>query len=300
MTRLTVADLQKAFDASEKFSCRIPGCNVFPYDTAADRDEHEASAHRHGSFQTVPNGFGGTTTVRATTQVRTFRHGAQAAASAEGNPATDRMVKFLTDLVAEVYPDGSFDALRDQRIAEGYEAVSKAINALKAKRDEKRAAAAKPETHDHDHGGPVVSRTRHIANRRAQKCHGCDIMVAAGEGVLEKETDTSPWLVFHVEGECPIVDFMGVPEGRYGFEVDGVDKFYVLQGGVCYAQASDELHPVKTKASVEFIIETIKADPRAAAIFYGQHIGVCGRCGRTLTSSWKEVGLGPVCSQKGW
>jgi hypothetical protein len=43
------------------------------------------------------------------------------------------------------------------------------------------------------------------------------------------------------------------------------------------------------------------ADPKAAATAYGIETGVCCVCNATLTSKWRLLGIGPICSTKmGW
>lgn len=43
------------------------------------------------------------------------------------------------------------------------------------------------------------------------------------------------------------------------------------------------------------IINAICFDPMGYLALYGQEIGECGKCGRTLTSEWRLRGIGPVC-----
>lgn len=46
----------------------------------------------------------------------------------------------------------------------------------------------------------------------------------------------------------------------------------------------------------------IAADPKSAMLRYGQELGECGHCGRTLTNDEsRAAGIGPVCARrKGW
>jgi hypothetical protein len=99
-----------------------------------------------------------------------------------------------------------------------------------------------------------------------------------------------------------------VPAGRYAVEVDGVLKFYVVDkptegrwAGFTFVkvQASDELWPVKARGAREQILRLIAVDAHAAMIRYGQEIGKCGHCGRTLTDEESRArGIGPVCAVK--
>jgi len=104
----------------------------------------------------------------------------------------------------------------------------------------------------------------------------------------------------------------GVRNGRYAVtEADGVLRFYRVNtpdegrwAGFTFVevQASEELHPVKDKARRTKILALIAADPKAAMLRYGQEIGSCGHCGRTLTNELsREIGIGPICRAKmGW
>lgn len=104
-----------------------------------------------------------------------------------------------------------------------------------------------------------------------------------------------------------------VAEGRYALrESDGVTRFYVVQKGkeggqwagrtFVKIQASDELHSIKNPTRLLEVLRAISADPKAAMLRYGQHIGSCGHCGRTLTDEESRAyGIGPVCRRKlGW
>jgi hypothetical protein len=92
--------------------------------------------------------------------------------------------------------------------------------------------------------------------------------------------------------------------GRYAVEHDGVLKFYKLDRptsgrwkGYTFlkVQASDDLHRIRGKMAEE-VIKLIEADPQRAMERYGQELGMCGRCGRTLTDETsREIGIGPVC-----
>ena len=66
------------------------------------------------------------------------------------------------------------------------------------------------------------------------------------------------------------------------------------------AQASDDLFPIRNRDSRNAILTAIGADPQAALVLYGQELGVCGKCGKTLTSEYRKLGIGPVCINKAW
>lgn len=97
-----------------------------------------------------------------------------------------------------------------------------------------------------------------------------------------------------------------IPDGRYCVDnAQGVPAFFKVKNGrsrVFVDQyASDNTYPVSrvTRARVLAAIET---DPQAAMLRFGQLIGQCGHCGRTLTDpDSRERGIGPVCLAKlGW
>lgn len=100
-----------------------------------------------------------------------------------------------------------------------------------------------------------------------------------------------------------------VPEGRYALtEDDGTVKFYRVTIGnegskwegftFLDAVASDEVWPIKNRQHKAAVLARIAADPLAALKLYGQEIGCCGHCGRTLTSDYRKIGIGPVCINK--
>lgn len=124
-------------------------------------------------------------------------------------------------------------------------------------------------------------------------CNQCGRKVAAGAGRVAR-SDEDKWVVWHAV--CPS-DFP-FPEGRYAIEnADDELRFYHLIDGEVFVMASDTEYLIHG-TSAEAIIAKIGEDPLEAAKRYGIEIGACGVCGRTLTSDWRLVGIGPVCSQK--
>ena len=114
------------------------------------------------------------------------------------------------------------------------------------------------------------------------------------------------------------LDLSTVPSGRYAVEVDGVYKFFRIDGPTegrwagwrfVKIQASDELHRLGSQrpgsayqGKMVDALRQVAADPRAASIAYGRELGVCGVCSRTLTDPESiAYGIGPVCREKtGW
>jgi hypothetical protein len=151
---------------------------------------------------------------------------------------------------------------------------------------------------------PARTAPQPFANKYAQPCERCGQWVEAGEGLCERDDDDTRWMVSHAEGECPVVMFEGVPEGRYAIDWDNDDnvKFYQIKESVLYAQASDELHPIDNLDSARKVLDAIKADPQAASLLYGLKMGRCGVCGRKLTAKESRARtIGPKCAKKmGW
>lgn len=102
-----------------------------------------------------------------------------------------------------------------------------------------------------------------------------------------------------------------VPEGRYAVTGERGQTVFVkvtlgkhapFEGRVFVnIQAGDELHRV-SPAVRDALLAKIESDgPEAACVRYGQEIGDCGRCGRTLTDeASRAAGIGPVCAGKAW
>lgn len=103
-----------------------------------------------------------------------------------------------------------------------------------------------------------------------------------------------------------------VSDGRYALEdIEGIVHFYRVRtpdegkwAGYTFVdiQASDDFHPIKDRTRRNSIMDEIAKDPKAAMLRYGQELGSCGHCGRTLTDETsRELGIGPVCRNKlGW
>lgn len=95
-----------------------------------------------------------------------------------------------------------------------------------------------------------------------------------------------------------------VPDGRYAVTVDGALRFYKVKNGhkagfvFLDVQASDDWHPIRNLGKIREVLALVAADTKGAMIRYGQELGECGRCGRTLTSEYRKLGIGPVCQSK--
>ena len=99
-----------------------------------------------------------------------------------------------------------------------------------------------------------------------------------------------------------------VTAGYYAIDIDGTVKFYRIDkptegkwAGYTFVkvQASDEFHPIKNRETKATILATISAQGvKESQARYGQLIGKCGICGRTLTDETSRAfGIGPVCRE---
>jgi uncharacterized protein DUF6011 len=100
-----------------------------------------------------------------------------------------------------------------------------------------------------------------------------------------------------------------VPAGRYALRgEDDVVKFYRFDkptegkwAGYTFlkAQSSDDLYPIRNQAEKNRILAAIAEDILGAEQLYGQELGKCSRCGRTLTDETsRKRGMGLDCWNK--
>jgi len=102
---------------------------------------------------------------------------------------------------------------------------------------------------------------------------------------------------------APVAD---VPAGHYAVDnAEGILRFYEVDrptegrwAGRTFVSvlASDERHPVKGAAGAA-VLAKIAEDVTGAMLRYGQEIGRCGHCNRTLTDEASRArGIGPICA----
>lgn len=115
--------------------------------------------------------------------------------------------------------------------------------------------------------------------------------------MLSKERELSA----KVKTAAPVT----VADGRYAVEEDGVLRFFKVKNGnragfvFLDVQASDEWHSIRNLGRIRAVLALIATDPKAAMIRYGQELGECGHCGRTLTdAASRAAGIGPICASK--
>jgi hypothetical protein len=76
---------------------------------------------------------------------------------------------------------------------------------------------------------------------------------------------------------------------------DGKWKGYVFVS----AQASDKYYPIKDIKTKKNILDILRLDPLQGMALYGQTIGQCAICGKTLTDDEsRKRGIGPICWAK--
>lgn len=119
-------------------------------------------------------------------------------------------------------------------------------------------------------------------------------------------TPTSPTAQEAGEAIATRRDKNGKPQpSYYAIDIDGTLKFYRVKAGrkpgfyFIEVQASDDLHPIRNAAVKADIIAAIRAQgPAQAMARYGQELGSCGHCHRTLTDETsRALGIGPVCRE---
>lgn len=164
-------------------------------------------------------------------------------------------------------------------------------------------------------GVPAAEALREVLNRLRTEGSLSKRAVSATIDALLKiarpqaEASDEPTPVERPAQRTAKVELPDVPAGRYAVEnEDGELRFYVVDrpmegkwAGWTFVkvQASDELHPIKGMEAKAVILAKIALDPQAASIRYGQELGVCGVCNRTLTDEEsRRQGIGPVCRAK--
>jgi hypothetical protein len=96
-----------------------------------------------------------------------------------------------------------------------------------------------------------------------------------------------------------------VADGRYAVVESGTLKFFKVKNGsrpgfvFLDIRASDDWHSIRNVSRIHAVVALIAQNPRTAMIRYGQELGECGDCGRTLTDeASRAAGIGPVCIRK--
>ena len=226
------------------------------------------------------------------------------------NKATDRQVAFARTLASERGITG--EAL-DAKVAEWADLskgrMSKVIDAL----------LATPKVEAPAEGRPANVRP----NRYEGTCPDCGSTVPAEAGSLTKEGGR--WVTRHLPGACPApaspapapatskaaADLPDVPAGHYAIASEGDNDLLFVRvdrpDSGAYAGATfvkmvvggrpDMNLPRKQVPGV--LARILDAGVDAAGARYGQEIGRCCRCNRTLTDeASRAAGIGPDCASR--
>ncbi len=100
-----------------------------------------------------------------------------------------------------------------------------------------------------------------------------------------------------------------VPAGRYAvtgeqdqtvfLKVDRPTEGQYAGRTFVKVQAGDDFHRMPLPVAKALLAKILADGPKAASIRYGQELGVCGVCGRTLTDETSRAeGIGPKCAQR--
>lgn len=260
-----------------EFPCPVQGCLVFPFDNAQDLADHvesgdhvlsvrrgvPAQAEAPRRFETVGNGFGGTTTRKA----------------AEVVAPTEKQKAFLRSLLSERTGIEAAEVVR-ANLNEAREngtlsrkLVSSAIDALlKIERTPvDRPAPEAPAAFDPSKGSLDPETLRAIP---------------AGRYLVD---DTFLQVDRPEKGRWDGFIFVKVIVNQGGEFTD--------------TRRAAILNPKSSAARVDekyrLAVETLASDPKAAAVAFGMNTGRCCICGRTLTDpSSIEAGIGPVCASR--
>lgn len=164
----------------------------------------------------------------------------------------------------------------------------------------------------------LVDQLRDLDTDTADKARTyTDGMTAHGKWTAGRDGNASAWIgrmitkvreLRNVPKVYPAGDadaaFQDIPNGYYAVGDAGADDLHFFRvsrfrdGGIkVQEQASDTLHPVRRGARRTAILTTIQTvTPTVASALYGQTIGRCGRCNRTLTDALsRSRGIGPDC-----
>lgn len=123
--------------------------------------------------------------------------------------------------------------------------------------------------------------------------------IAPGASTQELEADAETLPERKDKAGKPLPQYYAVPIGEtikfFRIKAGRKPGFYFID-----VQASDEFHEIRNYSTKDEIIKAIlEFGPEEAMESYGQLIGRCGRCRRTLTDKTsRDLGIGPECRKK--
>lgn len=215
-------------------------------------------------------------------------------------PATDKQLGYLTSLMAQLGANDAAGAVQALVAAgAGRVAISRAIDIAQADLAKRGPVAG---------AAPAANRPAR-ANQYAGRCTRCGQDVAAGAGTCAKVDGR--WVVAHHDGDCPAAPAAAptadVPAGHYAvpsatgandleyFRVDHTDS------GRTYVKLVIGGHPeynARGAHAARLLAAVAEHGVEHSARLYGQTIGRCCRCNRTLTDQVsRAAGIGPECAK---
>jgi hypothetical protein len=160
----------------------------------------------------------------------------------------------------------------------------------------------------------IADITRMDAELGAKTREWTDKATAAGHWTPGRTGNASEWIdkmiarrdllkaTVKAPGTAPAAE---VADGRYAVEEGGTLKFFRVKNGrkagfvFLDVQASDDWHAIRNVTRIREVLALIAVDAKAAMTRYGQELGECGHCGRTLTdAASRAAGIGPVCASR--
>lgn len=258
------------------YGCPTPGCQVFPYFTEAEVEEHLAEGDHvirsaSGRFESVDNGFGGTTTRKVD----------------EAPRPTEKQTAFIRSLLAERAGLAQAEDLRSalnlhrERGTLTRKVVSEAITALLS-----MPKVAPPA--DNPSTGSWVDRAAFRAVPAGR--------YAVGETLLKWDVvEGGRW-----DGYVFVKRLQAVETGETETLDDGTEAPILdFVEGPRVAISNPTAQTVRIEEGLREAIEAVVGDPTAAAVAFGRKTVHCGICGRVLRKKVsRERGIGPVCWEK--
>jgi Family of unknown function (DUF6011) len=174
------------------------------------------------------------------------------------------------------------------------------------------------------HGAAVVT---HRPNKYAGLCVRCGAEVPEMAGRIDKNAVTLKWDVSHLGGQCPErpaptaekrpsttakkagKDLDSIVEGYYAVDSltgnNDLDFFKVVRPtegrweGYIFVKrviGGNPEAPVRGATREAALVAILVKGSEKSRMLYGQEIGNCGDCGRSLTDDESRArGIGPVC-----
>jgi hypothetical protein len=122
------------------------------------------------------------------------------------------------------------------------------------------------------------------------------------------DVESRPTILWSTSLAAPPVgtaNLSNVETGRYAVRTNADDEHYAFyrvwkgdRATLVYLLASDN-EQCMPRPAARTVLAKIAEDPYEAACAYGREIGVCGRCGITLTNAESIArGMGDICASK--